>query len=204
MSSTTINQSTSTATVGFMCLALAGWMVSMATAGWFDRIYPHGLANSSALAVLLVIMGILAFVHGRSLDSIIFFGGSALFWTGSHVYGHLGSQAGAAEPGSYSGWYWFVWTLFFAWVFLGSFKAELQRTLFLLGLWLTLLALAIGEWTGIHGFTLAGGYLGLITSILAAITSAMEVIGHGLSGQPNDDGREARLPLRAVPESRTN
>jgi len=185
------NKSVSTATIGFMSLALAGWMVAMPTAGWFERTYPHGLANMAALAILLVIMGILAFVHGRALDSIIFFGGAGLFW-GSYTF-RLTAGAGAVqEPGSYEGWYFFVWMLFFAWVWLGSFKAELQRMLFLLGLWLTLLALAIGAWSGIRGFTMAGGYLGLLTSILAAITSALEVIGHGRAGRPNEDGRAVR------------
>ncbi|MGH7071390.1 MAG: hypothetical protein ACREFO_15440 [Acetobacteraceae bacterium] len=67
--------------------------------------------------------------------------------------------------------------LFFVW--LGSFKAGLIRMLFLLGLWLTLLALAVGEWTVLHGITMLGGYLGLVTAILAAIVSAKAVIGHG-------------------------
>ena len=184
------NKSVSTATIGFMCWALAGWMISMPTAGWFEKVYPHGFALIATLAILLVIMGILAFVHGRTLDCIIFFGGAGLFWS-AHLYGMVGAQGGAAEPGSYAGWYFFVWTLFFAWVWLGSFKAELQRMLFLLGLWLTLLALALGDWTGAHGFTLAGGYLGLITSILAAITSAVEIIGHGQGRQPNEDSHAA-------------
>jgi hypothetical protein len=184
------NKSVSTATIGFMCLALAGWLVSMPTAGWFEKVYPHGLATMTALAILLVIMGILSFVHGRTLDCIIFFGGAGLFWS-AHLYGMAGEAGGAPEPGSYGGWYFFVWTLFFAWVWLGSRKGDLERMLFLLGLWLTLLALAIGDWTGIHGFTLAGGYLGLITSILAAITSALEVIGHGIGRLPNDDSRVA-------------
>ncbi len=184
------NKSVSTATIGFMCLALAGWLVSMPTAGWFEKVYPHGLATMTALAILLAIMGILTFVHGRTLDCIIFFGGAGLFWS-AHLYGMAGEVGAAPEPGSYGGWYFFVWTLFFAWVWLGSRKGDLERMLFLLGLWLTLLALAIGDWTGIHGFTLAGGYLGLITSILAAITSALEVIGHGSNRQPNDDSRVA-------------
>ncbi|HUN76578.1 MAG TPA: GPR1/FUN34/YaaH family transporter [Steroidobacteraceae bacterium] len=111
-----------------------------------------------------------------------------MLWTTHVVYGIGGAQDRAMEPGSYSGWYWFVWTLFFAWVWIGALKAELQRILFLLGLWVTLLALAIGAWTGTRGFILLGGYLGLITSVLAAITSAIEVIGHGLRGNPNQDG----------------
>lgn len=187
------NKSVSTATIGYMCLALAGWMISMPAAGWFSSVYSHGIANLSALAILLAVMGVLAFVHGRALDSIIFFGGAGLFWS-TYVYGLTGAQGGTPEPGSYTGWYWFVWTLFFAWVWVGSLKAQPQRMLFLLGLWLTLLALAIGMWTGIRGFSIAGGYLGLITSLLAAITSAVEVIGHGWSHQPNDDGRRAGPP----------
>ncbi len=182
------NKSVSTSTVGFMCLALAGWMISMPAAGWFDKVYLHGTGNLHALAGLLAIMGVLAFVHGRTLDCVIFFGGAGLFW-GTYLYQVGLPQGGMVEPGSYSGWYFFVWALYFGWVWFGSFKAELQRMLFLLGLWLTLLALAIGAWTGIHGFTLAGGYLGLITSILAAITSAIEIIGHGRVGLPNEPGR---------------
>ena len=185
------NKSVSTATIGFMSWALGGWMVSMPTAGWFERTYPHGFANLSALAILLVIMGILASLRGRALDSIIFFGGAGLFW-GSYNFQLTAGAGGVQEPGSYAGWYFFVWTLFFAWVWLGSFRAEVQRMLFLLGLWLTLLALAIGAWTSIRGFTVLGGYLGLATSILAAITSALEVIMHGRAGRPNEDGGAVR------------
>ena len=170
----------------------------MPTAGWFAQIYPHGLTIMTALAILLVVMGILTFVHGRTLDCIIFFGGAGFFWS-AHLYGMAVEPGSAAEPGSYGGWYFFVWALFFAWVWVGSFKAERQRMLFLLGLWLTLLALAIGEWTGVHGFTLAGGYLGLITSILAAITSAIEVIGYGSKELPNEDSRaESRARTAAA------
>ena len=71
-------------------------------------------------------------------------------------------------------------------VWFGSFKSGLPRLLFLLGLWLTLLALAIGNWTNAHGIIVLGGYLGLITSILAAITSAKDVISHGIKvSDPN-------------------
>ena len=78
--------------------------------------------------------------------------------------------------------------MFFAYVWVGSFKAGIVRMLFLLGLWLTLLALAIAMWFGLTGFAMLGGYLGLITAILAAIVSAMTVISHGFAGAPNIAG----------------
>lgn len=187
------NKSVSTATIGYMSWALALWMVSMTAAGWYDKMYAAGPANFAALGVLLAIMGILAFVHGRALDSIIFFGGAGLFWA-DYVAHAVPIPPGAAPP-SFSGWAAFVWAVFFCWVWFGAFKAGLQRWLFLLGVWLALLAFAIGGWGGgLHVFERIGGYIGLATAILAAITSAMEVIGHGLAGRPNEDGRAAAMP----------
>ena len=99
------------------------------------------------------------------------------------------AQSGQAmDPGSYTGWFYFIWAVFFAYVWVGSFKAGIVRMLFLLGLWLTLLALAIAMWFGLAGFAMLGGYLGLITAILAAIVSAMTVISHGFVGDPNNAG----------------
>ncbi len=195
------NKSVSTATIGFMCLALSFWMVNMPDAGW----YAGGLGDASVsgmffpLAILLAIMGILAFVHGRALDSIIFFGGAGLLWT-AYAYVHMMTAPHAtALPESYAGWWYFVWTVFFAWVFVGALKADVVRILFLLGTWLSLLAGAIAGWSGgSHAFHLIGGYIGLATAILAAIVSAREVICHGWLSRPNEDGRTALAPRPAA------
>jgi succinate-acetate transporter protein len=173
------NKAVITSTVGYMSLALTGWMLSMPNAGWFDKLYGHGFAMMLAMAFVLGVMGILAFLNERTLDAVIFFGGAGLFWSG-HVY--LSSSSSAPDPGHYSGWYFFIWSVYFCYVWFASFKAGFERMLFLLGLWLTLLALAIGEWGDIRLFTILGGYLGLATSILAAITSAVAVIAHGFHG----------------------
>jgi uncharacterized protein len=178
------NKSVITATVGYMSLGLTGWMLSMPNAGWFTlATYGHGEAMLLPLAAILGVMGILAFLHDGALDGVIFFGGAGLFWS-DHVYHQGLSVTTAADPGSYVGWYFFVWAVFFCYVWFGSFKAGAARMLFLLGLWLTLLALAIGHWTG-HGFVVLGGYIGLATAILAVITSANAVICRGVAGSPS-------------------
>jgi len=157
-----------------MCLALTGWMLSMPNAAWFEVSHGHGTAMLFPMSVVLIVMGILSFLNERTLDAIIFFGGAGLFWAG-HQY-LAGSGGGSEEPIRYSGWYWFIWAVFFFYVWLGSFSAGAVRMLF---------------WIGSHCITVLGGYLGLITSILAAITSAMAVIpgakesmARGVSGQP--------------------
>ncbi len=181
------SKSVTTTTVGYMCLALTGWMISMPHASWFTELYGHGLAMMYPLAIILGVMGILSFVQGRGLDAIIFFGGAGLFWS-NHAYLVAAKASATTDPRSYTGWYIFIWAVFFCYVWFGSFKSGITRMLFLLGLWLTLLALAIGNWANLHSIIVLGGYLGLITSILAAITSAVDIISHGMKGgDPNHE-----------------
>lgn len=176
------SRSAATTTVGYMCLALSIWMLSMTHAAWYPRYFSHGIALAYPLAIVLGIMGILCFIENRALDSVIFFGGSGLLWSA-----HINAVSTAApDPPSYVGWYCFIWAVFFCYVWLGSFRSGICRILYLLGLWLTMLALAIGSWSNIHGIVVVGGYLGLITAILAAIASAAAIIGLGLETNPNE------------------
>ncbi|HEY7887596.1 MAG TPA: hypothetical protein VIC29_05160 [Steroidobacteraceae bacterium] len=181
------NRCVTTSTVGYMALALTGWMLSMTAAGWYEHFYLAGTSLMLPFALLLAIVGILAYLHGRSLDSIAFFAFAALF-TSAHsaMIAMTGTQV--AAPMSYVGWYWIAWTVFFAYLWLASFRAELPRQLFLLGIALTFLAKAIYGWTDMRVLELISGYLGLISSIIAAIISASDVIVFGReSHSPNDD-----------------
>jgi hypothetical protein len=42
------NKSVITSTVGYMCLGLTAWMMSMPNAGWFDQVQGHGMALESS------------------------------------------------------------------------------------------------------------------------------------------------------------
>lgn len=181
------NRCVTTSTVGYMALALTGWMLSMTAAGWYDHFYLAGTSLMLPFALLLAIIGILAYLHGRSLDSIAFFAFAALL-TAAHTAMASMTGTAAAAPMSYVGWFWIVWTVFFAYLWLGSFRAELPRQLFLLGIALTFLAKAIYGWTDLRVLELISGYLGLISSIIAAIISATDVIVFGREAHsPNDD-----------------
>ena len=180
------NRCVTTSTVGYMAIALTGWMLSMTAAGWYTEIYGAGASLMLPFALLLGIIGILAYLHGRSLDSIVFFAFGVLL-TAGHA-GIVAMATGAASPMSYIGWFWIVWTVAFAYIWLSSFRAELPRQLFLLGITLTFLAKAIYGWTDARVFELISGYLGLISSIVAAIISASDVIVFGREAHsPNDD-----------------
>jgi succinate-acetate transporter protein len=170
-----LGRSSITATVGFMALALMTWMLSMSNAGWYARPYVPGLALLIPLSVLLAIMGILTFIDLRVLDSVIFFGGAGLFFSDRAVAMVLPANVGGAEPTSYTGWYAIVWAVYFFYLWLASFRGEQLRMWFLLGAWLSLLALALG-FAGLgHVPMVIGGYLGLATAVLAAVISARAI-----------------------------
>lgn len=169
-------------TVGYLCFGLAGWMNSMSAAGWFHGEYALGLLYPAA--IVLAIVGILAFVSGRGLDSIVFFTGAILFSSASAYLGMLGAGK-TAQPVSFLGWFACLFAIFFGYIWAGSFKSGLTRSLFLLGTWVTMILAAIGAWTSAGDFFIASGYLGLITSAIAMITSANEVIRLGSSVNPN-------------------
>lgn len=180
------NRCVTTSTVGYMALALTSWMLSMSAAGWYDHIYSAASSLMLPFALLLAVIGILAYLHGRSLDSIVFFAFAVLLTAGHSTMAAV--AAGAAAPMSYVGWSWIVWTVAFGYVWLGSFRAGLPRQLFLLGVSLTFLAKALYGWADMRIFELISGYLGLISAIIAAAISASDVILFGReSHSPNDD-----------------
>ncbi len=169
-------------TVGYLCLALAGWMFSMGTAAWYTK--PYDVAIFYPLTAVLAVMAILAFVQGRALDSIVFFAGTALLGSAC-AYGVALDAGRLADPLSYLGWFAGAFAVFFCYIWAGSLKSGVNRMLFLLGAWLTMLALAIGCWSDVSGFLILGGYIVLVTSIFATITSATEVLRMGVRIDPN-------------------
>lgn len=169
-------------TVGYMCLAISGWMICMSYADWFPKQY--GMALLCPLAIVLGVMGILSFLQDRALDAIVFLGGTTLLGS-AYAYNATSSASRMNDPSSYLGWFAILWAVFFAYVWVGSFKSGVSRMLFLLGAWLTMLALAIGGWSGANGWVILAGYIGLATSILAGVTSAIEIIRFGHAGNPN-------------------
>lgn len=140
------------------------------------------------MTVVLGVMGILAHLRARSLDAVVFFGGALMFWS-AHTAAAMGALSAAMpEPMSYIGWYWILWSGFFGYVWLGSFYATLPRQLFLLGVSLSLRAMALTDWTGLHFFRYLGGYIGLISALLAGLVSASGIISFGNEAHsPNDE-----------------
>lgn len=183
-------KSAGSSVVGYSCLFIAGWLVSMFNAHWFSLPMLHsGMMLVMILGgVVLALAGIFSFINGNTLETALFL-----------VFGALLSSLALSsvmfpklnEVGSFSGFAGWVFILFAAFVFclwIASFGEGFFRNLFLLGLWLTMLALAVGNWAYSTGIIIVGGYLGLITSLLAGYVSAEGIINSHKSSTPASTG----------------
>ncbi|HKS93610.1 MAG TPA: hypothetical protein VJS16_03020 [Gammaproteobacteria bacterium] len=162
-------------TIGYMCIGLTLWMLNLVDTHWVTGPNMHAQVMGFTLgAVVLGVIAILSFFHGRTLDAIIFFGFAAGLFTTSH---HGGMGAGADSAGTL-GWFWLVWAIFVFYLWLASFKAGWARSLLLLATWLSLLAYCLFFWLSWSGFDYISGYLGLFTGLVATYISAAEIINH--------------------------
>ncbi|HEU0276211.1 MAG TPA: acetate uptake transporter [Rhodanobacteraceae bacterium] len=172
-----MNKTANASTLGYAAFALTLWMVSMIHAGWFDA--SEGSINLMLAVTLggtaMAIAGILEYFRGRTADMLLFLGFGAFWWAWA-----LNRQAiaggGATPTAGYEAWYFIVWAVLAFGIWFADFREGTAKTLFTLGLWLTLLSLALAGWTGLGWFTTLGGYLGLITAVIAMYTAWADVI----------------------------
>lgn len=169
-------------TIGYMAIGLTVWMAMLSMTHWIAGPDMHAMVMMFGLGtVVLGVMAILSFFHGRTLDAIIFFGFAGFMLSMRHSgMGHMGHMMGMSGDSSGTvGWFNLIWAVFFFYVWIGSFKAGWARGLFLLALWLSILAFALLGWFGLTVFEYIGGYLGLLTGLVAAYISAATIINHG-------------------------
>lgn len=174
--------------LGLAGFAFTTWMLSMINAGWFDA---HAMGMVIALAMAFggtaqMVAGVLEYPRGNTFGTVAFFSYGAFWWSFALFAHYFGAQV----PAAFVGWYLFMWGVFTFYMWVATFRANRALQLVFLFLWLTFVVLAIGTWTN-ASITVAGGYLGLITALLAFYASAADVINPAF-------GRDV-LPLHAYP-----
>lgn len=180
------------APLGLAGFALTTWLLSMINAGWFS-----GDAMNMVLAVALayggtaqIIAGVMELPRGNTFGVTAFVSYGAFWWSFALFVLFLHDKV----PAAFVGWYLFMWGVFTFYMWIGSLRAARALQLIFLALWITFFLLAAGEWTGMGGLHVAGGYMGLITAVLAFYLSAAEVI--------NETHQRVVLPIGAPGASR--
>lgn len=161
------------APLGLAGFAFTTWMLSMINAGWYSAA-GMGLVLSLALAyggLAQLVAGILEYPRGNTFGTVAFFSYGA-FWLSFAFFVHFFA---VGVPAAFVGWYLLVWGVFTFYMWLGTFKGDLSVMLVFLALWVTFVLLAIGDF-GMSSFQTIGGYVGLITAVLAFYASAAGVL----------------------------
>ncbi len=162
------------APLGLAGFAFTTWMLSMINAGWFDG-KDMGLVLALALAyggTAQMVAGVLEFPRGNTFGTVAFFSYGAFWWSFAlFVY-----FFGTGVAGGFVGWYLFVWGIFTFYMWIATLRSNTALMLVFLALWITFVLLALGEWGMGSFFHTLGGYVGLVTAVLAFYLSAAEVI----------------------------
>jgi len=170
--------------LGLAGFALTTWMLSMINAGWYTSVN-MGLVLTLALAyggLAQLVAGVLESKRGNTFGTVAFFSYGA-FWLSFALFA---KYFGAGVQGPFVGWYLFMWGFFTFYMWIAAFKVNTSIQLVFLALWLTFVILAVGTWSGSAMITEVGGYVGLITALLAFYASAATVINtyHGRTVLP--------------------
>ncbi len=172
------------APLGLAGFALTTWLLSMINAGWFG-----GEAMNMVLAVALayggtaqMIAGVMELPRGNTFGATAFVSYGAFWWSFALFVLFLHDKV----PAAFVGWYLFLWGMFTLYMWVGTWRAPRALQLIFLALWITFFLLAASEWSGMSTLHVAGGYVGLLTAVLAFYLSAAEVINeaHGRSVLP--------------------
>ncbi|GLQ99750.1 acetate uptake transporter [Dyella mobilis] len=162
------------APLGLAGFALTTWLLSMINAGWFN-----GDSMGMVLAVAMayggtaqIIAGIMELPRNNTFGATAFVSYGAFWWSFALFVLFLHDKV----PAAFVGWYLFAWGVFTFYMWIGSLAAARALQLIFLALWITFFLLAAAEWTGIGALHAAGGYVGLLTAILAFYLSAAEII----------------------------
>jgi uncharacterized protein len=160
--------------LGLAAFALTTFVLSFANAGFIDG------AGTAVLGLALfyggivqVIAGIWEFANKNTFGATAFvsYGG---FWL---AFWYLVQSQGAAAAGSSGvGLFLLAWGIFTLYMTIAALKTTASILAVFVALTITFFALAIGEFTGVAGITHLGGYLGILTAILAWYGSFATVV----------------------------
>lgn len=172
--------------LGYGAIFITVWLFSLFNTQWYtlgahSPIFIMGLVVGGAA---VFIAGIISYLRSDSYEGTLFVGFGALSFSISLIY-ILASPMMGSGFSAIAGWVDIVWTVFFLSIWIGVMKRDMLVSLFMFGLWLTFLDLAIANWMGSTVCMYVGGYIGLVTAALAACLSARELISSVKKVEPS-------------------
>jgi hypothetical protein len=158
--------------LGLAAFALTTFVLSFANAGWI----PSGGTAVLGLALFYggigqVIAGVWEFANKNTFGATAFTS-YGLFWMAAWFLLSSGNKVDANGVGLF----FTAWAVFTLYMTFAALRTNLIILLVFIALTLTLIFLAIGEFSGQESIGHIGGYLGIVTAVLAFYGSFATVI----------------------------
>ena len=154
--------------LGLGAFAMTTFVLSVVNAGLVDKsVEPVVLGLAlfyGGLGQLLA--GMWEFRKGNTFGALAFTSFGA-FWLSFFYYVSFIAKGIGDQVGTATGLYLLAWTIFTAYMTIASMRTSGAVLAVFAALTLTFLFLTIGAFAGSTGFTIIGGYLGIITALLA-------------------------------------
>jgi hypothetical protein len=155
-------------TTFYLSAVNAGLLPKSVEAGVFGlAIFYGGIAQ--------LLAGMWEFVKGNTFGAVAFSSFGAFWLSFWYLVTHL-PKAPLSDIGHAVGTYLLIWTIFTAYMLIASIRTSGAVAAVFLFLTLTFLFLAIGAYSASTGMTKFGGWLGLITAVLAWYASFAAVV----------------------------
>ncbi len=172
------------APLGLTGFALTTWMLSMVNAGWYTGAsVPLVLASAFAYGgTAQFFAGLMELPRGNTFGFVAFCSYGAFWWTFA-LFVHFFA---AGVPGPFVAWWLLMWGVFTFYMWIASLALNRAVMLIFLALWITFALLGFGDLFAIPALDTLGGYMGLVTAVLAFYLAAAEVINetHGKTVLP--------------------
>jgi len=163
--------------LGLAAFALTTFVLSFVNTGlWKAEPVVFGLALCyGGIAQLLA--GMWEFAKGNTFGATAF-GSYGAFWLSFwYLTGHTDLSGVSADQAAHGVGLWLLgWTIFTAYMFVASLNTNPKLVAVFAVLTVTFVFLALGDLTTTEGLTKVGGWLGVVTALLAWFTSFTGVL----------------------------
>lgn len=165
--------------LGLAGFAMTTFVLSSVNAGWLPKTV-EGVVLGLALfygGIAQVLAGMWEFVKGNTFGAVAFSSYGAFWLSFWYLVAHV--DLSAAEPGDAAkgvGFFLLGWTIFTLYMLVCSLRTNGVLIAVFGFLFLTFLFLTLGELATSPGMTKVGGYLGLVTAVVAWYGSMASVM----------------------------
>jgi succinate-acetate transporter protein len=154
--------------LGLAGFALTTFVLSVFNAGLIDS--GEGVVLGLALGyggIAQLLAGMWEFVKGNTFGAVAFSSYGAFWLSFWYLLNHIPTDAQGRDLEHGIGVYLLAWGIFTTYMFIASLRTSGAVAAVFFFLAITFYALSIGAWTTSDGWTHLGGWLGLITAVLA-------------------------------------